>query len=254
MEKELKIKHFLLFGILLLSLFGFGRIAHAASLYFVPSSGDYAQGTNFTVSVLVGAEKSVNAAGGTVTFLTEYLDVIAVSTANSIVNLWVQNPSFSNRDSIGNVRFEGIILNPGYAGSQGRIIDVVFRVKKTGAAGLALNEFTILANDGIGTNIASSAGTASFTLTKPQPFSPKETNKKSEEIKEIESPRQTPVIVIQGPESPEGIFGFWEILPDWIKISVILAISGATIIFLFMVAGFCIIVLVWFWGHSLYKG
>lgn len=245
MEKELKIKYFLLLGVLLLSLFSFGKVAHAASLYFAPSSGDYAQGTNFTVSVLVGAEQSVNAVGGAFIFSTEYVEVLALSTANSFVNLWVQNPSFSNRGSTGNVRFEGIILNPGYVGSQGRIIDVVFRVKKTGAANLAFSEFTILANDGTGTNIASSAGTASFALVEPPP--PEETEKR---IEEIEPPRQAPLIVFQEPEPPGGILGFWEILPNWIKVSVILTISGATIIFLLIVVGLGIVVMIWLLGHG----
>ena len=40
-------------------------------------------------------------------------------------NIWMQEPNFSN--SVGQVSFEGAILNPGYQGSAGQVLSVVFK-------------------------------------------------------------------------------------------------------------------------------
>lgn len=260
---------------LLSALFAFAfliitpRFAHAAGLYFAPSSGDYAQNENFTVSVFVDVEKSINAVSGMVTFPTEYLEVIAVSTANSVVNLWVQNPSFSNAGNTGNVHFEGIILNPGYIGSRGRIVDIVFGVKKAGSASLTFGESSILANDGEGSNILSSVGSSTFAFVKPQSSitTPKETNsptlvaleKKLEEIENdikniIESSQKAPVIVVQKQELSGGVYWIWEVLPNWVKASALLAMGIATIILLFVLISLGVIILIWLWGQVRYNG
>lgn len=266
MEKKAYIK----IRVLAVFVFAFLAIppyfAQAAGLYFTPSSGNYAQNENFTVSVSVNAEKSINAVSGVVTFPTEYLDVIAVSTANSIINLWVKNPSFSNAGAMGNVYFEGIILNPGYAGSRGRIADIVFGIKKIGSAGLAFGESSILANNGEGSNVLSSVGSAAFTFAEPQ-FSmptPKEIanavlEKKLENIENniksiTESSQKAPIIVVQKQEPSGEVYGFWKILPNWVRASVLLTIGIATVILLLVLMSLGIIILIWLWGHARHDG
>jgi len=247
-------------GIILFAL-GIGfllpDVLYAANLYFLPSSGNYSQGQNFTTSILVNTEQSINAVSGLLNFPTEYLEVIALSTVNSIVNLWVQAPSFSNGGDSGNVNFEGIILNPGYIGSQGKIIDVVFMVKKIGSASLAFSNSAILSNDGKGTNIVSSSGTAKFSFIKSQSPGAKQTStdleKKIEEIADkVSAIKKTlstsPIIVVQNSTLPKGILAVWEVVPNWIKISVFLAIGVATLILLFIVISLGIVILIWFWS------
>ena len=77
----------------------------------------------------------------------------------------MQEPSYSN--SAGTVNFEGIVLNPGYTGSQGKILTITFKVKGGGNAPLIISSGSVLANDGQGTNILTSAGRANFTLEIP---------------------------------------------------------------------------------------
>ena len=146
------------------SLFVGIRGVQAASLYFSPSSGTYQTGRNFTVSVDAQSSVALNAASGVVTFPTDKLEAIGVSKVASIFNLWIQEPSFSNAGTLGNVRFEGIVLNPGFTGD-GKLISVTFRVKSAGEANLAFSSGSVLANDGLGTNILSNLNTASFTLS-----------------------------------------------------------------------------------------
>jgi len=157
----------LVFSVSLVFLFGIGlallpQVAAAANLYFSPSSGTYSTGRNFTVSIRVDSSASMNAASGVVIFSPDKLQVLSISKTGSIFNLWVQEPSFSNSD--GNASFEGIVLNPGFSGD-GKLISITFRDKSDGKANLSFSSGSVLANDGLGTNILSSLGTANFVIS-----------------------------------------------------------------------------------------
>ncbi len=135
----------------------------AASLFISPSQGSYVVGQTFTVSVYANSsDQSMNALSGIVSFPAEKLSLVSISKTGSIVSLWVQEPSFSN--TRGTATFEGIVLNPGYVGTAGRIISLTFRAKTTGTASLTFTNSSILANDGQGTSILDSTGTASFSI------------------------------------------------------------------------------------------
>lgn len=137
--------------------------AEAASLYFAPSSGSYAVGTNIAVSVYVSSSgEAMNAASGVLSFTKDKLEVVSLSKGESIFSLWVQEPSFSNLTGAAN--FEGIVLNPGFTGSAGKIITVNFKAKSAGTAYINFSSGSVLANDGSGTNILSSLGSAQLSL------------------------------------------------------------------------------------------
>lgn len=152
--------------ILLLSVFYFlfsPTSASAANLYFSPSSGSHAVGATFSVSVYVSsADQAMNAASGAISFPKDKLEVVSVSKSGSIFSLWVQEPSFSQ--SAGVINFEGIVLNPGFTGSGGKIMAVSFKAKSAGAAALNFSSGSALANDGQGTNILAGLGKAQFSL------------------------------------------------------------------------------------------
>ncbi|MDO8574946.1 MAG: cohesin domain-containing protein, partial [bacterium] len=151
-------------GFIFAAVLGWGAGTEAATLYFSPSSGTYSTGRNFTVSVRVDSSQALNAVSGVVIFPASKLEVSSVSKTGSIFNLWVQEPSFSNVDSLGNVRFEGIVLNPGFTGD-GKLLSVTFRVKAAGEADLSFSSGSVLANDGLGTNILNNLDTANFVLS-----------------------------------------------------------------------------------------
>lgn len=138
-------------------------LSHAANLYLFPESAVKPAGSPFTVSVYVNSnDQAMNAVQGTLVFPPDKFQVTSISKDNSIVNLWVQEPSYSNQD--GRIHFEGVVLNPGYIGSTGRVIAVTFRPKAAGAATLRFESGTVLANDGQGTNILTSMGGGSYIL------------------------------------------------------------------------------------------
>jgi len=151
----------------------------AASLYFSPSSGSYNIGQSFSVAVYVSTSNQVmNAASGVVSFPPDKLEVVSLSKNESIFNIWIQEPSFSNTN--GTINFEGIVLNPGFA-STGKIITINFKVKGKGTALLTFSSGAVLANDGQGTNILEKLGNASFFLGETS-FVPESTT--SSEIQE----------------------------------------------------------------------
>ena len=144
------------FSLLLFSAFFLApSLAMAATLALSPSGGTYHKGQNFKVSVLVNSDISINAIYAVLAFPTKNIEVIALSKEKSIINLWIQDPSFSNSGNTGNVTFEGVALNPGFSGARGRVLDITFRIKEEGSANLNFLGLAILANDGLGTNVAS---------------------------------------------------------------------------------------------------
>lgn len=147
-----------IFALLLLPL-----LTQAATLGFNSSSGNLSVGQNFSTSVVVSTpDQTLNAVSGSVTFPADKLEVTSISKAGSIIGLWVQEPSFSNKDGI--VNFEGIVFNPGFIGTSGNILSINFRAKNSGSVTLAFGNPAILANDGQGTDIFTSAQGGNFQI------------------------------------------------------------------------------------------
>ena len=251
---------------LILVFFG-AQSVDAASLILSPSSGSYHQGENFTVSVLLNTDQPANAVYGIVAYPTKYINVISVNNTNSIIDFWVNKPSFSNFGNSGNITFEGIILNPGFTGSGGKIANIVFRAKEQGSADIKITELAILANDGLGTNIASVGGQSNFVFTSPLPpgqnkppvgekvniIDKKLTaidDKLTETSEEIEKIKQQIRIALFAQEVNfyKRINNLWEILPLWIKFITVI-IASAIAMLLLIIFGLAIVMIIWFWNN-----
>lgn len=142
----------------------------AAILSFTPVNTSVQVGDSFTVVVRVSSsDQAMNAVSGTLSFSTDLLRVSSVSKTNSVLTLWVQDPSFSNAN--GTIDFSGVVPNPGYTGTGGQVLSMIFVAKKTGTATLTFSSSSVLANDGNGTNILTSANPTSvfITQTRAQP-------------------------------------------------------------------------------------
>lgn len=236
---------------ILFSLF-FVHSVKAAGLYFNPSTGNFYKNENFNVGVFVNAEQAANAVHGIISFPTEYLEAVSVkSNSNSIIDLWVRKPSFSNSGNFGNVNFEGVVLNPGFTGSNGKILEIVFRVKKEGLAEMNFIESSILANDGLGTNILSSNGKTSFSLL-PSRFAP-ETAQPTENLQFMEqriSEVEQQVKAVEAIKTETGFLSFWFVLPKFIRGLIIVFVGLAALLLSIVVLGFIIIVLTWLWSFA----
>lgn len=138
----------------------------AATFSIVPSSasGSYAVGQVFSVPVTVstGPSDPINAVSAVLSFPANLLQVVSVDKGGSVVDFWVSNPSFSNSE--GTVSFEGGIYNPGFSGSGGKVVSILFKAKAPGSANLSFISSSILANDGQGSNILERANASSITI------------------------------------------------------------------------------------------
>lgn len=151
-------------GFLSISVFALAPTAlQAANVYLSPSSGTYNQDATFSAAVFITSpEQAANAVSATIKFPKDTLQVISVSKSSSVVDFWAQEPVFSN--STGEIRFEGVILTPGYQGGAGKIITINFKGKQSGVGAVTIPFSTVLANDGLGTNISKAASGATFTI------------------------------------------------------------------------------------------
>ena len=174
MAQTKKIKFLIFFAVAAIFFIVLPKVTNAANLYFSPSSGAHAVGTTFSVGVYVSSsDKAMNAASGVISFPGDKLEITSLSKTGSIFSLWVQEPTFLI--SSGTVHFEGIILNPGFTGSGGKIISLTFKTKTAGKASLTFSSSSVLANDGKGTNILASLGSAQFNLGGAAPAVPEAT-------------------------------------------------------------------------------
>lgn len=150
--------------------------AAGASLRIAPTSGTYEVGSLVDISILVdtGGE-AVNAVSATLLFPPDKLQVVNPAASTSFISVWVTAPTYSN--SAGTVSFQGGLPNPGIKTSAGVISTITFRVTSPGKASLKFGPTAeVLKNDGQGTNILSSTGTAELTLKTPPPAGPEVTS------------------------------------------------------------------------------
>jgi hypothetical protein len=138
--------------------------SYAADLALTPASGSFEKGTTFTVTINVTNNKqAINAISGALTFPTNLVQVKSISKDGSIIKLWAEEPSFSNTN--GTIKFEGVVLNPGFSGAKGKVLTIVFSAKATGDASVLFSTGSVLANDGEATNVIQNMGNGAYTVT-----------------------------------------------------------------------------------------
>ena len=181
MRKEGNLAGYIRITVFVILLFFSASFANAASLYFSPSSLSRSSGQTFSAIIRVNTEgQAINAAQGSVIYDPAKIEVVSISKAGSIFNLWTQDPTFSNSE--GTLSFEGGLPNPGYSGSTGLVVTISFRTKAAttnpGSTDIALISGAILANDGQGTNILTSLGklTVSIVPNGDTPVQPESTS------------------------------------------------------------------------------
>ncbi len=156
----------------LLPLASAGALAYSGSLSFSPSSGSKYVGSSFSVGIYAGTGGiAANTFNADLRFPSDKLEVTSIGTGGSICSLFPFQPSYSNSSGTADVQCG--IPTPGFNGSSGYIATVNFRAKTTGSATIsAANSSQILANDGAGTNILTSLGSATFTISQPPTSAP----------------------------------------------------------------------------------
>ena len=134
----------------------------AAQVAVSPSTGTYTVGQSFTVTLQVNPQgKSVNAVEAKATFDNTKLSVTGVSKTGSVFSLWTTEPTFSN--SAGTIDFGGGSPTPFSARSN--LITVTFKVLAEGTGNVGISSASVLAADGLGTDVYAGPANGTFTLT-----------------------------------------------------------------------------------------
>jgi len=134
----------------------------AADVGISPSTGSYAVGQSFTVTIQTNPQgKSVNAVETQLSFDNTKLSVTNVSKTGSVFSLWTTEPTYSN--TAGTITLGGGSPTPFSARSN--LVSVTFKVLKEGTAAVTVSSGSVLAADGLGTNVYTGPTNASFTLT-----------------------------------------------------------------------------------------
>ncbi len=186
-QKQKRINNIFLFFVFTFVLFCLPKISQAATIYFAPAAGSFKTGDLINVSIKVNTQdKAINNVDGTIYFPTDTLEVISLSKSGSIFSMWVEDPNFSN--SAGSISFNGGVPTPGFTGSAGKVLGIVFRAKKAGTASVSFSSASIRANDGFGTNILTGSGQAQFVIT-------------GTAVQPVEKPKETPK---ETPKEPQN--------------------------------------------------
>jgi len=140
------------------------QIILAATLSLSPSAVSVPEGGTFTIRVMVeSTDQAMNAVSGSISFPPDLIRVDSISTSDSVLSLWVQQPAYSNQN--GTITFGGVVPNPGYQGSRAQILSITFTALMPGSGVASFTSSAVLANDGNGTNIITNAAPAQISVT-----------------------------------------------------------------------------------------
>jgi len=147
----------------------------AAILYLGPASGEYYQGGTFIIEARIDPEgECINTVGVNLSFSQDILEVVDFSQGNSILDFWIEEPSFDQTQ--GRISFTGGIpggycgILPGDPGESNLLGKLIFKVKDAGeqfsdtAEVNFLDISQVLLNDGQGTPAKLTTRGAIFTI------------------------------------------------------------------------------------------
>ena len=161
--------------------------ADAASVFFDPLPGTYKVGGNFTLSLILDAEgQSINAIDIEV-LVPELLRIKSISKSGSVIQLWVSEPSFSDKT----ITLTGGIPG-GTTASRGTIAKISLEAAAVGEGNIAfMPGSSVLLNDGQGTklDLRTTGGPMFSVIPRPKESEPVPSPAPST----LETPKETPV-------------------------------------------------------------
>lgn len=141
----------------------FSQQAEAAQMLLSSSKLSVQEGETFKVRIFVNTQgEAINTSEAVVVFPKDVVQVTAIDTSSSILDLWVDPVKFSNTN--GTISFNGGVVNPGFSGSNGTLFSATVKAKKSGSADFLLKNASIRANDGVGTDVLSDTQSVSVTV------------------------------------------------------------------------------------------
>lgn len=124
----------------------------STEIYFHKDLNQIIKGDTFAVDLKISSSDDlINVIDGTIIYDKNILEVVNINTNNSLISLWVTEPTFDNK--IGELKLVGGIPN-GFKGENGQIFEIIFKAKRTGVTLIGFKDiFSVFINDGLGTAI-----------------------------------------------------------------------------------------------------
>jgi len=157
-----KINYKKIFFLTLVLLFSVTKISYAANISLEANTSQVKVGDIVTATIYVNASgEAINNVEGLLSVPSDLLQVQSVSTVGSVLNLWVEQPTYASQS----VAFNGGITNPGYSGSRGNVVTVFMKALKSGSATISFQSASVRANDGLGTDVLKNKSGTNITIT-----------------------------------------------------------------------------------------
>jgi hypothetical protein len=151
--------------ILLFSIFYFlfSLKAQAATLYTQTANQDVYKGQTFVVNLKLDTEGvSVNSLDLKITYSKDTLEATDASAGNSVVSLWIKNPTIDS--TLGTVEMIGGIPN-GVTGKNIPVVSLTFKASAEGLAKISIDPASkVLANDGTGSALPLNIVPVAFSI------------------------------------------------------------------------------------------
>jgi hypothetical protein len=135
-------------------------------LFLTSSSTRGTVGYSFSVDVTADTDTPINAVEASLSFPPEDLEVTSIDQTNSIIDLWVHQPSFLN--DIGTITVDGGILRTGGFVKTGKLFTVNFLTKKAGTAKITADKVSFALADGKGTLATPKITELSYEIAAPE--------------------------------------------------------------------------------------
>jgi hypothetical protein len=150
----------------LVFIFGFLSVAsvcNAASLD-ITDSGTHVVGDLFTLNVNVSTVDGefLNTIEAKIKFESDKMRVISIRE-EGLMDVWPEKASYSNPN--GTISFLGVVYNPGFTGKSGKVLSVTFKALDAGDAPISFTSASVLANDGLGTEILTASNGTNIHIT-----------------------------------------------------------------------------------------
>lgn len=151
-KKNFNMRRIFFLALLVSASFTFPQNLLAATLSLSPAKIELKAGETREITVYVSStDAPINAVSGHISFPKNIAIVSGVSKVGSIISFWASEPTSSN--AVGTIDFEGVVFNPGFQGARGKVLSFTVRGLVSGSADFSFSSGSLLANDGLGTDI-----------------------------------------------------------------------------------------------------
>jgi hypothetical protein len=162
MNSKSKIKNYFVAALAIFALLPL--LTFAAEIRVDSKNQEIKTGEQFTATIFLNTEESINALEGQIAFPADLLELVEIQSGNSIVSFWIDKPKVE----ADKISFSGIIPG-GFTGENGSILSMLFRAKKPGDGSIAIRSSKVLKNDGAGTTAAAITSDFQFAIVEKAP-------------------------------------------------------------------------------------